>query len=83
MRQNPEERPTIVEVSLELSLKFNELKDEINSIKENLEEDLVRFAPGIVCDNEKKEKIIKQASYDILIAKKLFENIPRYRKIQL
>lgn len=74
MRQNPEERPTIVEVSLELSLKFNELKDEINSIKENLEEDLVRFAPGIVCDNEKKEKIIKQASYDILIAKKLFEN---------
>lgn len=74
MRQNPEERPTIVEVSLELSLKVNELQDEINSIKENLEEDLMGFAQSIICDNEKKEKIIKQASYDILIAKKLFEN---------
>ena len=57
MRQNPEERPTIVEVSLELSLKVNELQDEINSIKENLEEDLMGFAQSIICDNEKKRKL--------------------------
>ena len=74
MRQNPSERPNIMEVSLELNLKFNELKDEINSIKENLKEDFEELDSCMDCDNEIKEKIIKQASNDILTAKYFFEN---------
>ncbi len=74
MRQNPEERPNIKEVSLELNLEFNELKDEINSIKENLKKDFEELDPRIDCGDEVKEKIIKQASNDILTAKYFFEN---------
>lgn len=73
-RQNPAERPNIKEVSLELKLKFNELKDEITLIKENLEEHFEELDSIIYCDSEIKEKIIKQASNDILTAKYFFEN---------
>ncbi len=73
-RQNPAERPNIKEVSLELKLKFNELKDEITLIKENLEEHFEELDSSMDCDSEIKEKIIKQASNDILTAKYFFEN---------
>lgn len=73
-RQNPAERPNIKEVSLELKLKFNELKDEITLIKENLEEHFEELDSSKDCDSEIKEKIIKQASNDILTAKYFFEN---------
>lgn len=74
MRQNPAERPNIKEVSLELKLKFNELKDEINLIKENLEENFEELDLSMDCDSVIKEKIIRQASNDILTAKYFFEN---------
>lgn len=74
MRQNPAERPNIEEVSLELKLKFNELKDEMTLIKENLEEHFKELDSSMDCDSEIKEKIIKQASNDILTAKYFFEN---------
>lgn len=73
-RQNPAERPNIREVSLELKLKFNELKDEITLIKENLEEQFEELDSSMDCDSEIKEKIIKQALNDILTAKYFFEN---------
>lgn len=73
-RQNPAERPNIKEVSLELRLKFNELKAKITLIKENLEEHFKELDSNIDCDSEKKEKIIKQASNDILTARYFFEN---------
>lgn len=73
-RQNPAERPTIKEVSLELKLKFNELKDEKTLIKENLEEHFEELDLSMDCGSVIKEKIIKQASNDILTAKYFFEN---------
>lgn len=73
-RQNPAERPNIKEVSLELRLKFNELKDEINLIKKNLEEHFEELDSNMYCDSEIKEKIIKQASNDILTARYFFDN---------
>ena len=73
-RQNPAERPNIKEVSLELKLKLNELKDETTLIKENLEEHFEGLDSSMDCDNEIKEKIIKQATNDILTAKYFFEN---------
>lgn len=73
-RQNPAERPNIKEVSLELRLKFNELKAEITLIKENLEEHFKELDSNIDCDSKIKEEIIKQASNDILTARYFFEN---------
>lgn len=72
LRQNPEERPTIKEASLELKLKFSELKNEITSIKDNLIEDLQNAR--INCSPKKRLRIIQQASYDILTAKYFFNN---------
>ncbi|WP_455031656.1 serine/threonine-protein kinase [Oribacterium sp.] len=74
IRQNPAERPNIKEVSLELKLKFEELKDEITLIKENLKEHFEEIDSSKDCDSEIKEKIIEQASKDILTAKYFFEN---------
>ena len=72
LRQNPEERPTIKEASLELKLKFSELKNEITSIKDNLIEDLKN--ERINCSPKKRLRIIQKASYDILTAKYFFNN---------
>lgn len=72
LRQNPAERPTIKEASLELKLKFSELKDEIELIKDNLIKDFEE--QNIECNEEIKQKIIQQASYDILTAKYFFNN---------
>ena len=72
LRQNPAERPTIKEASLELKLKFSELKNEIESIKDNLIYDSEN--QYIEYNNEIKQKIIQQASYDILTAKYFFNN---------
>ena len=72
LRQDPTERPTIKEASLELKLKFSELKNEIESIKDNLTDDFEE--QYIECNNEIKKKIIQQASYDILTAKYFFNN---------
>ena len=72
LRQNPAERPTIKEASLELKLKFSELKNEIESIKDNLIYDSEK--QYIECNHEIKQKIIQQASYDILTAKYFFNN---------
>lgn len=72
LRQNPAERPTIKEASLELKLKFSELKNEIESIKDNLIYDSEK--QYIEYNNEIKQKIIQQASYDILTAKYFFNN---------
>lgn len=73
MRQNPEERPTIKEISLIIKLKFNEMKENAKIIRENLEEDIIEIDSRMVCDNEIKTKILKQAVYDILTAKYFFE----------
>lgn len=72
MRQNPVERPTIKEASLELKLKFGELQNEIESIKNNLIDDFEYEC--IECNKEIKQKIVQQASYDILTGKYFFEN---------
>ena len=72
LRQNPAERPTIKEASLELKLKFSEVKNEIELIKDNLTYDFEN--QYIECNNEIKQKIIQQASYDILTAKYFFYN---------
>lgn len=74
MRQNPLERPSITEVLLDLNLKFSELKDEINSIKENLQEDLEIYHSHIKCDGKIINNIIDQAPYDILTAKYFFDS---------
>lgn len=74
MRQNPLERPSITEVLLDLNLKFSELKDEINSIKENLQEDLEIYNSHIKRDGKIINNIIDQAPYDILTAKYFFDS---------
>lgn len=73
IRQNSIERPTIKEVSLEVKSIFAKLEDEINSIKEYLEDDFEEARLNVICDNETKDKIIKQAANDILAAKYFFE----------
>jgi non-specific serine/threonine protein kinase len=72
LRQNPAERPTIKEASLELKLKFGELQNEIESIKKNLTDDFEYEC--IECSDKTKKKIINQACYDILTAKYFLKN---------
>lgn len=74
LRQNPFERPSIKEVLLELKLKFNELKEELDLLKENLLADMEASDLHIDCDENIIDKIINQASNDILTAKYFFEN---------
>jgi non-specific serine/threonine protein kinase len=73
IRQNPEERPTIKEILIEIKLKFHELKEEINLIRKVLEDDFKELNSSISCDEETKEKILEQAVYDILTAKYFFK----------
>ncbi|EFV00701.1 kinase domain protein [Pseudoramibacter alactolyticus ATCC 23263] len=74
MKQNPNERPTIKEISLEIKLQFNGLKEEKKSIEENLEYDFKELGIANICNNEIKDKIIEQAMNDILTAKHFFKN---------
>ena len=78
LEQNPIDRPSIKEVLLELKLKFNELKEELNLIKVNLMYDLEASYSHIDCDEKIINKIVNQASNDILTAKYFFE----YKTVQ-
>ena len=69
MRQNPNERPTISDILFEIKYINKKLKSESNEIKEYLEDDFDKLSSSKICNNKIKNKIIKQAVNDILIAK--------------
>lgn len=69
MRQNPNERPTISDILFEIKYINNKLKIESNEIKEYLEYDFDELSSSKICNNKVKNRIIKQAINDILIAK--------------
>lgn len=73
MRQNPDERPSIDEVILEISLIKGEHNKSITEIKDWLGLDYELEEPCL--DPIKFDELLDIASEDILIAKYIFENV--------
>uniref|UniRef100_UPI0004A7EA64 protein kinase domain-containing protein n=1 Tax=Parvimonas micra TaxID=33033 RepID=UPI0004A7EA64 len=69
MRQNPNERPTISDILFEIKYINNKLKIESNEIKEYLEDEFEELNLIQKCNNELKNKMIKQIIKDFLTAK--------------
>lgn len=67
--QNPEERPSIDEIILEIRLIKGKLQDSLEKIQKEL-----RFEEDINLSHELVSKIVEKASEDILAAKFIFEN---------
>ena len=76
--QNPDLRPNIDAILMELYLLEGELKDKIEDIKEFLypTEDTDHSEDGV-------ESIVVQATHDVLLAQYIFENLPDERLEEL
>ena len=69
MRQNPKERPTISDILSEMEYIYKKVNVELNEIKEYLVDEFEELNLIQKCNNEIKNRIIKQVINDFLTAK--------------
>lgn len=76
--QNPDFRPNIDEILMELYLLEGEIQDRIGDIKE-----IIYPVEDTDYSNDEEEAIVVQATKDILLAQYIFENLPDKRLEEL
>ena len=76
--QNPDLRPNIHAILMELYLLEGEIKDRIEVIK-----DILYPLENIGYSKDEEEEIVVQATHDIILAQHIFENLPNERLEEL